>query len=308
MQELAKAHAGVPSIDRADAHAGASCCRCRRATAPSTCCCPTARRCGRTARRGCTGCSGATRSRARDLADEDLSVDFAALTTPTDRVAVVATEPLTTGEDWQTHGAGELRVFVDGAPLELAPRHRPEGLPGFARGALGQAVCSALPHLTGCNHVFRAHDDGRPARSSLRHLLSPRRADAACCTTMPMRGPTWCASSSIGKQPRGPRHLAGGDHAARHRRGHRQAGVLGRRQHPRRRAHRQHRLPVLAAPAGHRLRPATPGHHAAARHARGLPVPAPEPRRRRARAGRPAAPHPLVDAALSVRRTARSTA
>ena len=53
------------------------------------------------------------------LADEDLSVDFAALTTPTDRVAVVATEPLTTGEDWQTLAPGELRVFVHGAPLEL---------------------------------------------------------------------------------------------------------------------------------------------------------------------------------------------
>jgi len=51
------------------------------------------------------------------LADEDLSVDFAALTTPTDRVAIVATEPLTTGEPWQTMAAGELRVFVHGAAL-----------------------------------------------------------------------------------------------------------------------------------------------------------------------------------------------
>jgi predicted glutamine amidotransferase len=48
------------------------------------------------------------------LADEDLSVDFAALTSPTDRVAVVATEPLTTGEPWQAMAPGELRVFVDG--------------------------------------------------------------------------------------------------------------------------------------------------------------------------------------------------
>jgi len=51
------------------------------------------------------------------LADEDLTVDFATLTTPHDRVAVVATEPLTTGEDWQPMAAGELRVFVHGAPL-----------------------------------------------------------------------------------------------------------------------------------------------------------------------------------------------
>jgi glutamine amidotransferase len=51
------------------------------------------------------------------LADEDLTVDFATLTTPHDRVAVVATEPLTTDEDWRPMAAGELRVFVHGAPL-----------------------------------------------------------------------------------------------------------------------------------------------------------------------------------------------
>lgn len=49
------------------------------------------------------------------LADEDVSVDFAALTTPSDRVAVIATEPLTAGEPWQTFAPGELKVFVDGA-------------------------------------------------------------------------------------------------------------------------------------------------------------------------------------------------
>ena len=48
--------------------------------------------------------------------------------------------------------------------------------------------------------------------------------------------------------------------------------------------------------------------HAAARHARDLPLPAPEPRRRRARARRPAAPHPLVDAAAIRSTRSRSTA
>jgi len=51
------------------------------------------------------------------LADEDLTVDFATLTTPQDRVAVVATEPLTAGEDWRPMAPGELRVFVQGAPV-----------------------------------------------------------------------------------------------------------------------------------------------------------------------------------------------
>jgi predicted glutamine amidotransferase len=51
------------------------------------------------------------------LADEDVSVDFAALTTPDDRIAVVATEPMTCDEAWQALAPGELRVFVGGRAL-----------------------------------------------------------------------------------------------------------------------------------------------------------------------------------------------
>jgi glutamine amidotransferase len=49
------------------------------------------------------------------LRDEDVTVNFESVTTPADRVAVIATEPLTTGEPWTAFGKGELRVFVDGA-------------------------------------------------------------------------------------------------------------------------------------------------------------------------------------------------
>jgi glutamine amidotransferase len=52
---------------------------------------------------------------AAHLADEDLSVDFAPLTTPADRVSIVATEPLTAGEPWQAMAPGELAVFVGGS-------------------------------------------------------------------------------------------------------------------------------------------------------------------------------------------------
>jgi len=51
------------------------------------------------------------------LADEDLSIDFAQHTTPSDRVAVVVTTPLTTNETWLPFAAGELRVFQDGCRL-----------------------------------------------------------------------------------------------------------------------------------------------------------------------------------------------
>jgi glutamine amidotransferase len=53
------------------------------------------------------------------LADEDLSVNFAEHTTPDDRVAVVATTPLTRDEQWTHFEPGELKVFVDGTPLAV---------------------------------------------------------------------------------------------------------------------------------------------------------------------------------------------
>lgn len=49
------------------------------------------------------------------LSDEDLSVNFAEHTQPTDRVAVVVTAPLTTNEHWVAFAPGELKVFEDGA-------------------------------------------------------------------------------------------------------------------------------------------------------------------------------------------------
>ena len=51
--------------------------------------------------------------RAR-LQDDDLSVNFAELTSPDDRVAVVVTEPLTADEEWTAFAPGEIKVFVDG--------------------------------------------------------------------------------------------------------------------------------------------------------------------------------------------------
>ena len=52
--------------------------------------------------------------RKATLADEDLSVDFAAVTTPSDRVAVVATMPLTRDETWTAGEPDTLWVFRRG--------------------------------------------------------------------------------------------------------------------------------------------------------------------------------------------------
>jgi glutamine amidotransferase len=51
------------------------------------------------------------------LADEDVTVDFRSLTSPDDRVAVVATEPMTRNEVWTPMHAAELQVFVAGRRL-----------------------------------------------------------------------------------------------------------------------------------------------------------------------------------------------
>jgi glutamine amidotransferase len=114
MQELAKAHAGVPSVAELSA--------------------TLAELTGEAARHGtfnvmlsngralwvfCSTHLHWLQRRhpfgAAHLADEDLRVDFAALTTPADRVAVIATEPLTSDEPWNAMAHGELRVFEDGA-------------------------------------------------------------------------------------------------------------------------------------------------------------------------------------------------
>lgn len=48
------------------------------------------------------------------LVDEDLSIDFAKYTTPEDRVAVIATQPLTDNEVWTAFEPGELIMFQCG--------------------------------------------------------------------------------------------------------------------------------------------------------------------------------------------------
>ena len=55
------------------------------------------------------------------LMDEDWTVNFAELNQPGDRAAVIVTTPLTRDETWTAFQPGELKVFVDGLPLEAEP-------------------------------------------------------------------------------------------------------------------------------------------------------------------------------------------
>jgi predicted glutamine amidotransferase len=54
------------------------------------------------------------------LRDEDVTVDFSQLTAASDRVAVIATVPLTDNEAWQTMAPGTLWLFSEGAPVREA--------------------------------------------------------------------------------------------------------------------------------------------------------------------------------------------
>jgi predicted glutamine amidotransferase len=63
------------------------------------------------------------------LRDADVKVDFTALTTPADRVAVVATEPLTRDETWTTGSPGTMWVFQQGLLQATVASTDPDGRP-----------------------------------------------------------------------------------------------------------------------------------------------------------------------------------
>jgi len=54
---------------------------------------------------------------APTLCDEDLCVDFSTHTTAQDRVAIVATEPLTRDEHWTAMTPGQVLTFAQGVPV-----------------------------------------------------------------------------------------------------------------------------------------------------------------------------------------------
>ncbi|MBK1986221.1 class II glutamine amidotransferase [Sphaerospermopsis aphanizomenoides BCCUSP55] len=56
---------------------------------------------------------------AAHLIDEEMTVDFSELTTPSDRVAVIATTPLTDNEVWTPISPGEILIFQDGLPIKF---------------------------------------------------------------------------------------------------------------------------------------------------------------------------------------------
>jgi len=64
------------------------------------------------------------------LTDQDISIDFREVTTRSDRVAVIATTPLTDNEVWTSLAPGTLVMFTDGTPVRSATTLTPEPVAG----------------------------------------------------------------------------------------------------------------------------------------------------------------------------------
>ncbi|WP_083902623.1 class II glutamine amidotransferase [Janthinobacterium sp. HH01] len=60
------------------------------------------------------------------LIDCDLSIDFSKHNHLDDRIAVIATQPLTSNEEWTRFAPGELKLFVNGLEVGAAPVRRQE--------------------------------------------------------------------------------------------------------------------------------------------------------------------------------------
>jgi len=122
MQELAKAHASVPSIDELTATL--------RELAPTPAAHGTFNFMLSNGQALWAHCSTHLHHLVRQhpfahasLHDADLTVDFAQVTSTQDRVAVIVTEPLTRDEPWVAMSPGELCVFADGARVDQSTAH-----------------------------------------------------------------------------------------------------------------------------------------------------------------------------------------
>lgn len=78
------------------------------------------------------------------LKDEDVRVDLSELNGPEDRLAIVVTEPLTTNETWTHMNAGDLYSFVDGCPIAEPECCKSALIPAAAAAAAARQAAADL--------------------------------------------------------------------------------------------------------------------------------------------------------------------
>ena len=74
------------------------------------------------------------------LLDDDVMVDFSTVTTPNDKVSVIATLPLTRDETWSQLAVNELVMFQDG---DIVRSDRPEN-PVYMSAEEGLEIARAV--------------------------------------------------------------------------------------------------------------------------------------------------------------------
>ncbi len=112
------------------------------------------------------------------LKDQDVTVDFSQVTTPDDRVAVIATLPLTDNEEWTTIEPGSLLLFVDGAPV---PDH--QAAQEISMTALSTLTIKVHASPEFVEHVLPDLQDGRwsdaPPQRGLPIMIGQTESEAA---------------------------------------------------------------------------------------------------------------------------------
>jgi predicted glutamine amidotransferase len=112
------------------------------------------------------------------LIDVDYSIDFAEVTTPSDRVAVITTKPLTSEQGWQEFERGQLLMFDKGLPYktpgccELAEREGRGLCSKFFDRKRGQSFSSSrslsTSPPTSNNNILSSSCPPRSPKSTLR--------------------------------------------------------------------------------------------------------------------------------------------
>jgi len=105
------------------------------------------------------------------LLDTDYEIDFARVTTPSDRVAVITTKPLTEEPGWTEFQRGELLMFDKGLPYRTPKCCEAVELEG--RGLFSKSVtakCSRSPSLRSCR---RQHEQQQQQRRQQQQKHSP---------------------------------------------------------------------------------------------------------------------------------------
>lgn len=102
--------------------------------------------------------------RTAELKDVDYSVDFNETNDETDRVAIIATKPLTTNENWKEFERGQLLMFDNGLPYS-----RPYECLGIER--CGRGLSSrAIPRSEICPYRYQSNIPGLLRQSVCRAL------------------------------------------------------------------------------------------------------------------------------------------